>query len=48
MKHKDPEKNHRTFFQSVGSRKPGRGLTGFLGTGKKVEQLRKLRALQRS
>lgn len=38
MKHKDPEKNYRTFFQSVGSRKPGRGLTGFLGTEKK-EQL---------
>lgn len=45
MKHKDPEKKkNRMFFQSIGSRKPGRGLTDFLGTGKKVEQLRKLRA----
>lgn len=45
MKHKDAEKNYRTFFQSVGSRKPGRGLTSFL---KKAEQLRMLTALQRS
>lgn len=41
-----PRKNYRAFFQSFGNRKPGRRLTGFLGTGKKVEQLRKLRALR--
>lgn len=42
------KKIYRTLYKSVGSEKPGRGLTGFLRTGKKVEQLREVRTLQRS
>lgn len=51
MKHKDPEKKkkmYRTLCKSVGSEKPGRGLTDCLGTGRKAEQLREVRTLQGS